>query len=82
MREIDSSKFIIIDFVVPALTQCLNLIEPALQLSEDVSSFEIYGIYTSITGKEGHINTLNSAGDWKESSGTLNCISVSMDISP
>jgi hypothetical protein len=57
MTEVDDPSFIFIDFQVTALASRLYRIQTALQLSENITLFAIYVIYTSVIGKEGQINT-------------------------
>jgi hypothetical protein len=45
MREVGGPRFILIGFNVPALSLCLECIETALQLSENITLFEIGSIH-------------------------------------
>jgi hypothetical protein len=52
MRKIDGLGLIFIDFYVPTLTPCLNSTETSLQVSENVTPFAAYRIYTGVISKE------------------------------
>jgi hypothetical protein len=51
MRKVDSLSLMFIDFYVSAHTPHLNSTETLLQLSETITLFEIYHIYTGDTSK-------------------------------
>jgi hypothetical protein len=48
MKEADSPSSIFIDFSVPARAPRLSWTETALQLSENITLFAIYGIHKSV----------------------------------
>jgi hypothetical protein len=54
-REIDDRSLILIDLCVPALTPPLYRSEAALQLSENITLFDICKIYTRVIRKDGKI---------------------------
>jgi hypothetical protein len=56
MKE-DGPSFIFNDFIVTALAPRLNLIQAALQLSENITLFAIRGMHTNAIGKEGQMNS-------------------------
>jgi hypothetical protein len=47
-REVDGLTLISIDFYVPALTPLFYRSEAALQLSDNITSFALCGIYTRV----------------------------------
>jgi hypothetical protein len=52
MRKVDGPSLIFIDFYVSALTPRLNSTETSLQLSDNITLFEVCRIYTVFTNQE------------------------------
>jgi hypothetical protein len=52
MRNVDGLSLIFIVFYTPALTPRLNSTETSLQLSQNITLFAVYRIYTSVISKE------------------------------
>jgi hypothetical protein len=52
MRKVVGLSLIFIDLYVPVLTSCLNSTETSLQLSENVTFFEVCRIYAGVISKE------------------------------
>jgi hypothetical protein len=57
LRKTDVLSLIFIDLYVPALTPRLSSTETSLQLSENITLFAIYRIYTGVISKETYIDT-------------------------
>jgi hypothetical protein len=52
MRKVDGLSLIFIDYYVPELTPRLNSTETSLQLSENITLFEVCRIYAGVISKE------------------------------
>jgi hypothetical protein len=52
MRKLDATSLIFIGIYALALTPRLNSTETSLQLSENITLFEICRIYTAVISKE------------------------------
>jgi hypothetical protein len=51
MRKVGGLSLIFIDFDVPALTPRLNSTETSLQLSENITLFAVFRIYTGVISR-------------------------------
>jgi hypothetical protein len=57
MRQVGGLSLIFIDFYVLALTPHLNSTETSLQVSENITHFAVYRLYTGVISKETYIET-------------------------
>jgi hypothetical protein len=57
MKKVDCLSLIFVDFYVPALTPRLNNTDTSLQLSENITFFVGFRIYTGVINKKTKIDT-------------------------
>jgi hypothetical protein len=51
MRKVDGLSLILIEFYVPVVTPRISYTETSLQLSESITTFSVYRIYTGVICK-------------------------------
>jgi hypothetical protein len=52
LRKVDGLSLIFLNFYVPVFIPCLNSTETSLQLSENITLFVVYRIYTGVISIE------------------------------